>query len=73
MKLRGALEWLSDETAQSGGVGEKSMRSALHDADSIGNKFEANNHNSILNSSDQIKPLLDNLCAMIQENKVVYL
>ena len=73
VKLKGAVEWLSDEAALNGGVGEKSMRSALHDADLIGNKFEASNHNSILDSSNQIKPLLDNLCTIIQENKVVYL
>ena len=51
------------------GVGEKSIRTCLHDVTTFGNKLDENNMIAVNTKKTRI--LVDNFCILIEENKVI--
>jgi hypothetical protein len=69
MKLKIALDWISDENASSLD-GERCVRNALEDATTIANKLELAQNDQLLDGIGIIRALLNNLCILSQEGKV---
>jgi hypothetical protein len=64
------FDWLSDENALCGGIGEKSFRNALEDASTISKKLELDQSDEIEYSINSLKTVLNDFCNLTKEGKV---
>lgn len=68
-KAQAAHDWLQDPTALRGGIGEKSLRQILAQADRVADRSLPNDRDAIRKLSGDISSMTDALCELRQDGK----